>query len=44
MGPSPHLWFCAFNRASLGPQLYASIGPGPHLWFGATERATLGPE
>ena len=33
MGPRPYLWFCAFKRAPLGPELYVSMGPSPRLWF-----------
>ena len=44
MGSSPHLWFCAFKTAPLGPENHVSVGPSPHLWFCAFKRATLGPE
>ena len=30
MGPSPHLWFCAFKTATLAPKLQVSMGPSPH--------------
>ena len=33
MGPSTHLWFCAFTTATLGPELQFSMGPRPHLSF-----------
>ena len=33
MGPSPHLLFCAFKRATLGPELQVSVGPSSHLWI-----------
>ena len=33
MGPSPHLWFCAFKTAYLASELLVSIGPRPHLWL-----------
>ena len=33
MGPRPHLRFCAFKRATLGPELYVSMGPSPRLRF-----------
>ena len=26
MGPSPHLWLCAFKRETLGPELHVSTG------------------
>ena len=26
MGPSPHLWLCAFKRKTLGPELHVSMG------------------
>ena len=44
MGPSPHLWFCAFKIATLQPELQVSIGPSPHLSFCAFKIATLQPE
>ena len=27
MGPSPHLWLCAFKTANLAPELQVSMGP-----------------
>ena len=33
MGPSTHLWFCAFKTATLCPELIVSMGPRPHLSF-----------
>ena len=44
MGPSPHLWFCAFTTATLWPELIVSIGPRPHLSFCACITARLAPE
>ena len=44
MERSPHLWFCAFKTANLGPELQVSKGPSPDLWFCACKTATLGPE
>ena len=41
MGPSPHLKFCAFKTATLGPDLQVSVDPRPHLWFGAFKSLTL---
>ena len=26
MGPSPHLLFCTFKKATLGPELHVSMG------------------
>ena len=37
MGPSPHLWFCAFKRGTLGPELHVSMGPSTHLRFCAVK-------
>ena len=33
MGPRPQLWFFAFERATLAPELQVSMGPSPHLVF-----------
>ena len=33
MGPSLHLWFCAFKTATLASELLVSMGPSPHLWL-----------
>ena len=33
MGTSPHLWFCAFETATLGPELHVSMVPRPHQLF-----------
>ena len=44
MGPSPHLWFCAFTTATLWPELIVSIGARPHLSFCACITARLAPE
>ena len=44
MGTCPHLWFCAFKTATLGPKLHVSMGPIPHLWFSACTTAYLAPE
>ena len=33
MGPSLHLWFCAFTTATLASEILLSMGPSPHLWF-----------
>ena len=41
MGPSPLLWFFAFKRATLAPEMHVSMGPSPHLWFCAFTTATL---
>ena len=30
MGPSPHLWFCAFKGATLRPELHVSMGRFVH--------------
>ena len=27
MGPSPHLWFCAFKTATLASELLVCMGP-----------------
>ena len=35
MGPSPHLWFCAFKTATLGPDLQVCMCPRPLLWISA---------
>ena len=39
IGPSPHLWFCAFTTSILLPELIASMGPRPHLSFCACKTA-----
>ena len=44
MGPRPHLRFCAYKTATLGPDLQFSIGPRPHLRFFAFKTASLAPE
>ena len=44
MSPSFYLWFCAFKRATLGPELQASMGPRRHLWFCAGKRPCLASE
>ena len=31
MGPSLHLWFCAYKTAPLSSELLVSTGPSPHL-------------
>ena len=33
MGPSPHLYFCAFTTATLWPESQVFMGPRPHLCF-----------
>ena len=33
MGPSPHLWFCAFKTATLDSELLVSTGRSPPLWL-----------
>ena len=33
IGPSLHLRFCAFKRATLVLELLFPIGPIPHLWL-----------
>ena len=38
MGPSPHLWFCAFKTANLAPELQVSMGPRPRLWICECEK------
>ena len=44
MGPSPHLWFCTFKRATLGSDLHISMGPRPDLQFCACKTACLASE
>ena len=41
MGPSPHLWFCAFTTATLRPELIVSICPRPHQAFCACKTTWL---
>ena len=33
MGPSPHVWFCAFKSATLALELQGSVVRIPHLLF-----------
>ena len=44
MGPSHHLWLCAFKTAPLGPEFQVSMGPRPHLWVFKFKTATLAQE
>ena len=44
MGPSAHLWFCAFTTAILWPELIVSMCPRPHLLFCACKTSWLAPE
>ena len=41
MGPSPHLWFCAFATATLSQELIVSMGPRPHLSFCACKNSVI---
>ena len=44
MGPSSHLWICAFNTAKLSPELQVSMGHRLRLWICAHKTACLAPE
>ena len=44
MGPSPHVWFCAFKTANLAPELQVSMGARPRLWICERKTACLVPE
>ena len=44
MASMPHLWFCAFKTATLGPKLHVSMGHRPHLCFSACQTAYLASE
>ena len=33
IGPSPHLWFCAFTTATLESELLVSMSPSPNWWI-----------
>ena len=44
MGPSPHLWFCAFKTGNLARELQVSVGLRPSLWICACKTASLAPE
>ena len=44
MGPSPHLWFCAFKTAKFTAELQVSVGPRPRLWICECKTACLAPE
>ena len=41
MGPSPHLWFCAFTTATLWQELIVSMGHWLHLSFCTCKTAWL---
>ena len=38
------MFFFAFKRATLAPELQATMSKSPHLWFCAFTTATLRPE
>ena len=44
IGPTPHLWFFAFNTGTLAPKLQVTMGPSPPVWFCALTTAALSPE
>ena len=44
MGPSPHVWFCAFKTATLKTELQVCTGPSPHLWFCAFKTVNEAPQ
>ena len=44
MGPRPHMWFCAWKTATLGPELQVSAGPRPHMWICTFKTACLPPD
>ena len=41
MGPSPHLWFCAFTTATLWAEFLVSMCPRTHLSFSACKTMWL---
>ena len=41
IGPSLHLWFCAFKTATLASEMRVSMGLSPNLWFIALQNSDI---